>query len=71
MTESMQFAVGFTSSALLVINDFLIIIAVLAVLMYAQSVAAMMGFIVFGVASSLIFRMSKNRSSIEQIKGLS
>ena len=64
MTESMQFAVGFTSSALLVINDFLIIIAVLAVLMYAQPVAAMMGFIVFGFASSLIFRMSKNRSEL-------
>ena len=64
MTESMQFAVGFTSSALLVINDFLIIIAILAVLMYVQPVSAIMGFIVFGVASALIFRMSKNRSEL-------
>ena len=64
ITESMQFAVGFTSSALLVINDLLIIIAILAVLMFAQPVGAMMGLIVFGVSSLIIFKMSKNRSEL-------
>ena len=64
ITEAMQFAVGFTANALLVVNDLLIIIAVMAVLIYSQPVAAMLGIIVFGVASLLLFRISKGRSEL-------
>lgn len=64
ITESMQFSIGFTSAALLVINDVLIIVSILAVLLFIEPVGAMMAFIVFGAASLLLFKISKSRAAL-------
>jgi len=64
ITESMQFAVGFTSSALLVINDILIILAILAVLMVVEPAGAMLTFALFGTLSVLLFKVSKTRAAL-------
>ncbi len=64
ITESMQFAVGFTSAALLVINDTLIILAILAVLMVVEPAGAMLTFALFGTLSVLLFKVSKTYAAL-------
>lgn len=64
ITESMQFAVGFTSAALLLINDILIILAILAVLMVIEPAGAMLTFVLFGTLSLLLFKVSKTRAKL-------
>lgn len=63
ITESMQFAVGFTSAALLVINDVLIIVSILAVLLFVEPVGAIMAVLVFGSSTLILFKVSKSRAA--------
>jgi ABC-type multidrug transport system fused ATPase/permease subunit len=60
----MQFAVGFTSAALLVINDVLIIIAILAVLIFFEPAGAMLALGLFGTLSLVLFKFSKTRAAL-------
>ena len=64
ITESMQFATGFTSAALLVINDVLIILAILAVLVAVEPSGALLTFALFGTLSWLLFKASKTRAAL-------
>ena len=64
ITESMQFAVGFTSAALLVINDVLIIIAILAVLILVEPAGAILALVLFGTLSLVLFKFSKTRAAL-------
>jgi ABC-type transport system involved in cytochrome bd biosynthesis fused ATPase/permease subunit len=64
ITESMQFSVGFTSAALLVINDVLIIVSILAILLFVEPVGGIMAVIVFGASSLILFKMSKSRAAL-------
>jgi ABC-type multidrug transport system fused ATPase/permease subunit len=60
----MQFSVGFTSAALLVINDVLIIVSILAILLFVEPVGGIMAVIVFGASSLILFKMSKSRAAL-------
>lgn len=64
ITESMQFAVGFTSAALLVINDVLIIVSILAVLLFVEPAGAIMAVVVFGASTLILFKISKSRAAL-------
>lgn len=64
ITESMQFAVGFTAPALLFFNDLLITTMILAVLLYFEPVGAIVAFIIFGSLSFLLFKFSKKRAAL-------
>ena len=63
ITESMQFATV-TSAALLVINDVLIILAILAVLVAVEPSGALLTFALFGTLSWLLFKASKTRAAL-------
>ena len=62
ITETMQFSVGFTASALLVINDVLVAILILSVLFLHEPTGALASIVLFVLASILLFRFSKSRS---------
>jgi ABC-type multidrug transport system fused ATPase/permease subunit len=62
MTESMQFSIGFTAAAVLMLNDFLIIVMILVVLFLVEPAGAIMSFVLFGTMSLLLFTISKKRS---------
>ena len=64
ITESMQFAVGFTAPALLFLNDVLITTMILMVLLYIEPVGAIVAFITFGSLSLLLFKASKKRAAL-------
>ena len=64
ITESMQFAVGFTSAALLVVNDVLIIVSILAVLLFVEPVGAIMAVLVFGSSTLILFKVSKSLAAL-------
>ena len=64
ITESMQFAVGFTAPALLFFNDLLITVMILMVLIYIEPVGAVVAFITFGSLSLSLFKASKKRSAL-------
>ena len=64
ITESMQFSVGFTSAALLVVNDVLITTAILVVLLMVEPVGAIMALIIFGASTLILFRVSKSRAAL-------
>ncbi|MDB2389768.1 ABC transporter ATP-binding protein/permease [Alphaproteobacteria bacterium] len=64
ITESMQFAVGFTAPALLFFNDLLITTMILMVLLYIEPVGAIVAFITFGSLSLLLFKASKKRAAL-------
>ena len=63
MTESMQFSLGFTAAAVLMLNDFLIIVMILVVLFLVEPAGAIMSFILFGTMSLLLFTISKKRAA--------
>ena len=63
ITESMQFAVGFTAPALLFFNDLLVTTMILIVLIYIEPVGAIVAFIIFGSLSLLLFKASKKRAA--------
>ena len=61
----MQFAIGFTSAALLVINDVLIIVSILAVLIVCRaSWSDHERVLVFGSSSLILFKISKSRAAL-------
>ena len=64
ITESMQFAVGFTGPALLFFNDVLITAMILMVLLYVEPVGAIVASITFGSLSLLLFKASKKRAAL-------
>ena len=64
VTESMQFAVGFTAPALLFFNDILITAMILMVLVYMEPTGAIIAFITFGSMSLLLFKLSKTRAAL-------
>ena len=64
ITESMQFAVGFTGPSLLFFNDLLITTMILIVLIYIEPVGAIVAFIIFGSSSLLLFKASKKRAAL-------
>lgn len=64
ITESMQFTVGFTSAALLVVNDVLIIVSVLGILLFVEPVGASMAVLVFGSSALILFKVSKSRAAL-------
>ncbi len=63
-TESMQFSIGFTSAALLVVNDVLITVSILAVLLMVEPVGAIMALVVFGTSTVILFTVSKSRAAL-------
>ena len=63
ITESMQFAQGFTAAILLLLNDFLIIILILIVLFLIEPTGAIISLIIFGSMSSILFLFSKVKSA--------
>jgi len=63
ITESMQFSVGFTSHVVLMINDFLIVVAILLVLYIAEPTGTGAAVIIFGAMSLLLFGVSKKYSA--------
>lgn len=64
ITESMQFSVGFTSSVVLMLNDFLIVVAILLVLLVAEPIGAAATVGIFGAMSILLFGVSKRYSAV-------
>jgi ABC-type multidrug transport system fused ATPase/permease subunit len=64
ITESMQFAVGFTAPALLFVSDLLITTMILMVLIYVEPVGAIVAFLTFGSMSLLLFKASKKRAAL-------
>ena len=64
LTESEHFSVGFTSSALLTINDVLIIISILGVLLYVEPIGAIIAFSWFAMMSLFLFKVSKARALV-------
>ena len=64
ITESSQFAIGFTAPALLFLNDVLITTMILMVLIYFEPVGAIVAFITFGSMSLLLFKASKKRAAL-------
>jgi ABC-type multidrug transport system fused ATPase/permease subunit len=64
ITESMQFAVGFTAPALLVFNDLLVTAMIFIVLLYVDPVGAIVASITFGILSLLLFNASKKRAAL-------
>lgn len=64
ITESMQFAVGFTGPALLFFNDVLITAMILMVLLYVEPVGAIVASFTFGSLSLLLFKASKKRAAL-------
>lgn len=64
ITESMLFSVGFTSSVVLMLNDFLIVVAILLVLLVAEPIGAAAAVVIFGAMSILLFGVSKRYSAV-------
>lgn len=64
ITESMQFAVGFTASTLLFINDLLITTMILVLLLFIEPYGAIVAFMTFGSMSLLLFKASKKRAAL-------
>jgi ABC-type multidrug transport system fused ATPase/permease subunit len=64
VTESLQFANGFTAPALLFLNDIFIMALILVVLIYFEPLGAVIAFITFGGMSVLLFRVSKKRAAL-------
>tara|TARA_B100000686_G_scaffold224471_1_gene231605 strand:- start:3255 stop:4598 length:1344 start_codon:yes stop_codon:yes gene_type:complete len=60
----MQFAVGFTAAFILMLNDFLIVVAILVVLFIAEPAGAIAALVLFVAMSALLFGASKKYSAV-------
>lgn len=63
ITESTQFAQGFTAALILLLNDVLIVILILIVLFVIEPTGAIISLIIFGSMSSILFLFSKVKSA--------
>ena len=63
ITESSQFAQGFTMAILMLLNDFLIMILILVVLFLIEPTGAIISLIIFGSMSFILFLFSKVKSA--------
>jgi len=64
VTESSQFAIGFTSPAILIVNDILVVASILGILLFADPIGAISAMIILGSLSFFMYSLSKKRASL-------
>ena len=64
ITESTQFAQGFASSVLLLLNDILIVFMIAVVLFFVEPVGAIISIAIFGFIAIILIFLSKSRAKV-------